>query len=135
MKLSIFPVCYSFHRAYTKISTIFGSAHNFLHKIKHKAFLNPKEKGETTLLLRSACLSSAQAGPLALGPRAVRTLLSLRVADGRAPSVSSLFYASGGSAASPAAASGVSAYARAQQFHLSPATLFPSPKHALLASL
>jgi len=69
MEPSIFPMFSTLHRTYPNIFTIFGPAHNFLHKIKHKTFLNPKEKGKTALLLRLARLRSAQ-----VGPRAVRAL-------------------------------------------------------------
>jgi len=93
MEPSIFPVFYSFHRAYTKISTIFGSAHNFLYKIKHQAFLNQKEKGKHSVLMRLARLTSAQAGPRA--SRVTRGLpSSLAATDGQAPPVRSFSHLS-----------------------------------------
>jgi hypothetical protein len=49
-KSTIFLVFYLFHGIYTKIFMIFGSAHDFLFKFKHQAFLNKKEKGKHTVL-------------------------------------------------------------------------------------
>ena len=60
MEFNIFPMFYSLHRTYPNISTIFGSAHNFLHKFKHQSLLIQKEKG------KSHCAGAA--GPLNLGP-------------------------------------------------------------------
>jgi len=60
MEFNIFPMFYSLHTTYTNISTIFGSAHNFLHKFKHQSLLIQKEKG------KSHCAGAA--GPLNLGP-------------------------------------------------------------------
>ena len=44
MKPNIFLTFYSLHRIYIKILTIFGSAHIFVHKLKHKFISNIKEK-------------------------------------------------------------------------------------------
>ena len=49
MESSIFPVFYSFYRTYTKISIIFGSAHDLLYQIKHTLNFAQKEKGEVTV--------------------------------------------------------------------------------------
>ena len=73
MEPSIFPMFYSFHRAYTKTFTIFGSVHNFLHKFKHQSLLILKEKEKQ----HCCCGRPAHARPRpahALGPRAARAL-------------------------------------------------------------
>jgi hypothetical protein len=44
MEYNIFSMFYPLHRTYPNIFTIFGSAHNFLHKIKHNLNLHKKEK-------------------------------------------------------------------------------------------
>ena len=49
MKSSIFPLFYSFYRTYTKISIIFGSAHDLLYKVKHKINFAQKEKEKVTV--------------------------------------------------------------------------------------
>jgi len=47
MEVNIFLMFYSLHRTYLNIFTIFGSAHTFLHKTKHKSISNIKEKENT----------------------------------------------------------------------------------------
>jgi len=70
---NIFPVFYSFHRIYTKMSMIFESVYNF-YTISHiKHFLNKKEKEKAHCAKRSARLVTAQVGPRAF-PRRVRVL-------------------------------------------------------------
>jgi hypothetical protein len=44
MESNIFHVFYSSYGIYTKIFTIFESAHDLIHKIKHQSLLNKKEK-------------------------------------------------------------------------------------------
>ena len=77
----------SFYGSYTKISMIFESTQDLLHKFKHSAFLNKKEK-ENTLVTRPARLASAQAGPSARPARTLRALpLSHAATDGWVPPI------------------------------------------------
>ena len=71
MNFSIFPMFYLFYGTYTKIFIIFGSAHDLLHKIKHKSKTAQKEKGKQ-YYAASGREIGPQAGPLPLGPRARR---------------------------------------------------------------
>jgi len=130
MNFSIFLMFYSFYGNYTKIFIIFGSAHNLLHKIKHKSQSCIKEKGK----------GYCSYGRLArLWPKPAHALnpsppLSLQVADGETPPVSFVFTAYGGSAMAPAAVSEVlGPRARAHQPRLAFATPLPSPTYALLS--
>jgi len=71
MNFSIFPLFFSFYGTYTKIFIIFGSAHNLLHKIKHKAKTAQKEK-EKKHCAASGREIGPRAGPLPLSPRGHR---------------------------------------------------------------
>ena len=86
MESSIFPVLYPLYRTYTKISIIFGSAHDLLYKIKHKINFAQNEKEKDTVP-RAAQELSPQAGPLTLGPRVrcARSPPFRAVTDGRVP--------------------------------------------------
>ena len=70
MEFNIFPMFYPLHRTYPNIFTIFGSAHNFLHKIKHNLNLHKKEKEKR---------HCAAGGPAArLAGRPIRSAHALR---------------------------------------------------------
>jgi len=58
---------YPFYGSYTKIFTIFGSAHDLIHKIKHKTKTAQKEK-ENATVSRAAQELGLLAGLLPLGP-------------------------------------------------------------------
>jgi len=92
MESSIFPVFYTIYRTYTKISIIFGSAHDLLYKIKHKTNFAQKEK-EKDIVPRAAQELGPQAGPLTLSPRVrcARYPPSRAVTDGRVPPVRPFF--------------------------------------------
>jgi hypothetical protein len=127
---NIFPVFYLFHRTYTKISMIFESVSNFLHKIKHTSQFCIKEKG------KGHC---SYGRPARLWPKPAHALnppspLSLQDADGEVPLVSFVSTTHGGSAMAPAAVGeGLGPRARAQRLRLSLAILLLSPKRALLS--
>ena len=96
---NIFSVFYLFHRTYTKISMIFESVSNFLHKIKHTSQFCIKEKG------KGHC---SYGRPARLWPKPAHALnppspLSLQDADGEVPPVSFVSTTHGGSATAPAA--------------------------------
>ena len=86
---------YSLHRTYSNIFTIFGPAHIFLHKNKHKSISNIKEK-ENTPQASPLTVPTDRPNSLACQPvhASVPPLPSLSplVADGRAPLVSSVFF-------------------------------------------
>ena len=114
---------YSLHRTYSNIFIIFGSVHNFLHKIKHKSNLHKKEKRHC-----------AAGGPV---PRpAVWPIRSAHALRAPSPPVSFVSHAASSLAALPVAVSGVpSPRWSAQQPRLNPATPLLPPVHALLLSL
>ena len=116
---------YFFYGSYTKISMIFGSTQDLLHKFKHSAFLNKKRKRKSALcraggLLglgprRPASSPASRAGaacltqPLTGGPRSSGSppLSSLRDADRTTPPVSFVPFTRDDTAAAPAADSEV----------------------------
>jgi hypothetical protein len=71
MRISIFPMFFSFYGTYTKSFIIFGSAHDLLHKIKHNSKTAQKEK-EKQYCAASGREIGPQAGPFPFGPRARR---------------------------------------------------------------
>jgi hypothetical protein len=82
---------YSFYGSYTKLSMIFESTQDLLHKFKHSAFLNKKGKRKTHWSRgRPAWLRPKPAR--ALGPRGLRALpppLTRTLTGGSRPSVPS----------------------------------------------
>jgi hypothetical protein len=68
-ELNIFLGFYLLQRAYTKISTIFGLAHELLHNFKHNSKTAQKEK-EKQYCAASGREIGLQAGPFPFGPRA-----------------------------------------------------------------
>jgi len=120
MEYNIFSMFYPLHRTYPNIFTIFGSAHNFLHKIKHNLNLHKKEKEKRHCAAggpaawpagRPICSANALRAP---SPPSSRRRWQ------RAPAVSIVPHLAGGSVVLPAAAGGVPALATKHSDFASP---------------
>jgi len=132
MEFNIFPMLYSPHRTYSNIFTIFGSTHNFLHKIKHN--LHKKRKGKRQCVVGGPV--TRPAGRPSDSARVLCVPSPSRRCWQRAPAVSFVSHAAGGLAALPVAVSGgPSPRWGAQRPRLNSATPLLPPVHALLPSL